>query len=215
MGCYTQCGCLIPIGVTKINGLSKKEKEALDKVFSRGGNKNAQLLVTFEWFSYSDLDLHVVEPDDRVWYRHKSSKNNGVLDVDANAGSSNYILNPVENISYEVLEKMTNGEYTVYVNLYNDRTYTDSRRPNNTHNHYNIYLFLKKKGDTAFTKVAKLSSINSLSDSNDEDDWNILTLEKLIVFNKTDDNITLQSINETKVKVELLYGIEFINGEQT
>lgn len=206
MSCYAQCGCLVPVGVTKINGLNKKEKEALDKVFSRGGNKNAQLLVTLEWFSYSDLDLNVVEPDNksRVWYKIKKSINNGELDVDANAGSYN-ILTPVENISYKVLDKMVNGKYTVYVNLFKNRVSSE------TNNHFNIYIFFKKKGDTVFTKVAKLSSINSLDGKgNDTKDDDIDTLTKIATFIKTDDNIILESIEENTVNVELLYGIEYI-----
>lgn len=208
MGCYTQCGCLIPVGATKINGFSKKEKEALDKVFSRGGNKNAQLLVTLEWFSYSDLDLIVVEPENKsiVWYKNLKSVNNGELDVDANVGSK-LILTPVENISYAFLDKMVNGKYTVYVNLFTNRS------NENTNNHFNIYIFFKKKTDTVFTKVAKLSSINSLDGEDNKNDNDIDTLTKIAVFNKTDDNITLESIEENTVKVELLYGIEFINGE--
>lgn len=222
MSCYTQCDCLVPVGVTKTNnrGLSEKELEVINRVLARGGGKNAELLVTLEWFSIADLDLHVLEPNDSiVGYKNKNSANGGILDVDANVGSHDdeigeevgLITDPVENISYTELSKMQNGMYSVCVNSFKPRLYSD----HNYTNHFNIYIFVKKQKDTQFTKVAKLTSKVSLKTQTAWDDppygKDRSSWIKIVVFNKTDDNITLQSIDDTYVNVELLHGIDFIN----
>jgi len=66
----------------------------------------------------NDLDLHVTPPSgEKIWYQHKKSKCNGVLDVDRQQDCRD----PVENI---VWKKAPKGPYKVqvvnYVGNHND-----------------------------------------------------------------------------------------------
>lgn len=74
--------------------------------------------ITLSWNSTNDLDLWVTDPDgEHISYRNRESSSSGRLDVDANAGCSDLVANPVENIFWPTGEAPI-GDYIVKVNYY-------------------------------------------------------------------------------------------------
>ena len=100
-----------------------------ERVKQAGGNVEGYLRVSLSWGTYSDLDLHILEPHYYEIYfgRKKSYLTSGELDVDMNAGSR-MSLEPVENIVYPSKEKLyaNPGTYKVKVNNFSDRSPTQS-----------------------------------------------------------------------------------------
>lgn len=96
-----------------------------EKVKNAGGNINAELRISLEWFNYDDLDLHVTEPDgNKIWFSQKrSTKSSGFLDVDMNAGSGT-TRTPVENIAF-TLPRVQEGSYKVQVHQFSKRENVD------------------------------------------------------------------------------------------
>ena len=93
-----------------------------EKVKKAGGSLDGVLRVSLEWFNEDDLDLHIIEPDNkRIYYLQKfSNKTLGRLDVDANANQP-CTNTPVENIIYPSFDKLLKGAYTILVNNYRKR----------------------------------------------------------------------------------------------
>ncbi len=76
--------------------------------------------ITLRWDAPADLDLHVYDPyQEEIWYDHRSSGSGGILDVDANAGCSPMMDNPVENIFWPY-GGAPGGSYNVYVVYFRD-----------------------------------------------------------------------------------------------
>lgn len=96
-----------------------------EKVKKAGGNINAYIRFSLEWFNTDDLDLHVIEPNNNHIFFNKrvSSTTGGFLDIDMNAFT--YVKDPVENIVWENKNKLIPGKYKVFVNNYRKRENID------------------------------------------------------------------------------------------
>ncbi len=96
-----------------------------ERVKAAGGNVNGVIRVSLSWYNFDDLDLHVIEPNNReiMWNTYKKpmmTATTGQLDVDMNAGSGK-TRQGVENITWTDENKMLEGTYQVYVNQYSCR----------------------------------------------------------------------------------------------
>lgn len=97
-----------------------------EKVKKAGGNVNGVLRCSLHWFNYDDLDIHVVEPHGAyIYYSDKYSYSSGMLDVDMNAGSIRESRDAVENIVWTNSNKMVEGVYTLYINNFFKKEWTD------------------------------------------------------------------------------------------
>ena len=95
-----------------------------ERVKAAGGNVTGDLCCRLAWDYADDLDFHMYEPGgDHIFYsvRRRKSRHGGMLDVDAN-GMDGLVENPVENIFYEKLSTMRNGEYDLKVNNFSRRS---------------------------------------------------------------------------------------------
>ncbi len=94
-------------------------KRRLDRENARYDNVEGR--VSLMWNTVDDLDLYILTPaGESIWYNRLQDSHGGWLDVDMNAGSP-YSTTPVENVRWE---RMPEGKYSVYVNLYRERTGT-------------------------------------------------------------------------------------------
>lgn len=92
-----------------------------EKVKTAGGKVDGVLRISLEWFDRDDLDLHVHEPNkNHIYFGNLKSRTGGHLDVDMNAHS--VVNNPVENIIYPHGSPIPDGNYTVIVNNFNERS---------------------------------------------------------------------------------------------
>ncbi len=74
--------------------------------------------VTLRWDTADDLDLYVRDPfGDEVFYGNPAVPSGGLLDVDANAGCTAQMSEPVENIFWPTGEGKP-GDYVVTVDLF-------------------------------------------------------------------------------------------------
>jgi hypothetical protein len=86
-----------------------------EKVKAAGGDTNAVLRVSLEWFNYDDLDLHAMCPDGHVYFGNKSGGyGRNILDVDMNAGGG-VSRTPVENLAWT---NPKDGTYKIVVDQY-------------------------------------------------------------------------------------------------
>ncbi len=88
-----------------------------ERVKAAGGNVTGELCCRLAWDYTDDLDFHMYEPGgSHIFYntRRRKSPHGGMLDVDAN-GMDGLVENPVENIFYEKLSTMRDGEYALWV----------------------------------------------------------------------------------------------------
>jgi hypothetical protein len=95
-----------------------------ERVKQAGGNVTGDVCCRLAWDYTDDLDFHMVEPDSYHinWgNRSRKSSNGGMLDVDAN-GCDGIVPNPVENIFYNSLSTMRNGDYNLSVHNYGRRS---------------------------------------------------------------------------------------------
>lgn len=95
-----------------------------ERVKAAGGNVTGDVCCRLAWDYTDDLDFHMVEPKGHEIYfgnRRRTSPAGGMLDVDAN-GADGQRSDPVENIFYEKMGKMIEGEYHLYVNNYSRRS---------------------------------------------------------------------------------------------
>lgn len=92
-----------------------------ERVKAAGGNVTGDLCCRLAWDYTDDLDFHMLEPYDRIYFGHRSSSNGGQLDVDAN-GMNGIMKEPVENIFYQDRKTMGDGVYTLSVHNYNRRS---------------------------------------------------------------------------------------------
>lgn len=95
-----------------------------ERVKQAGGNVAGDLCCRLAWEYTDDLDFHMYEPDGgHIYFSNKGRKSScgGMLDVDAN-GMSGMMDHPVENIFYEKLSSMKEGEYRLVVQNYSRRS---------------------------------------------------------------------------------------------
>lgn len=88
-----------------------------EKVKAAGGNVNGFMRCSLHWFNYDDLDLHIEEPTDHIYYGHKRGMSGGWLDVDMNAGSGKS-RDAVENVIWTDINRLIPGTYRVFVNQF-------------------------------------------------------------------------------------------------
>lgn len=88
-----------------------------ERVKAAGGNVTGELCCRLAWEYSDDLDFHMEEPRDHLYFADRNSMNGGRLDVDAN-GMNGMMKHPVENIFYEKINRMRNGTYRLFVNNY-------------------------------------------------------------------------------------------------
>lgn len=96
-----------------------------EKVKAAGGNVEGFLRCSLHWFNYDDLDLHVKEPNNHIYFGNKrSGYTGGYLDVDMNAGGGQS-RDAVENVIYTDRSKLRPGRYQVFVNQFSRRESID------------------------------------------------------------------------------------------
>ena len=94
-----------------------------ERVKQAGGNVTGELCCRLAWDYTDDLDFHMREPGGRhIFYANRSTPNGGMLDVDANCGSSRLSDHPVENIFYTTTARMEPGDYSLQVHNYTRRS---------------------------------------------------------------------------------------------
>lgn len=143
-----------------------------ERVKQAGGKVDGDLRCSLSWHNYDDLDLHMNEPKEHIYFGNRRSTSGGNLDVDMNAGGGRS-RTPVENICYPDRKRMPDGVYTLKVHQYSLRELQDtgfeveiefdgvihsfhcSKSPLN-HKDEEIAKIHVKKG--AFTLESKLSS---------------------------------------------------------
>jgi hypothetical protein len=109
--------------ITKIPPLDENTQRILSDFNIRLSRENAQagqMQISLKWDNLNDLDLHLIEPDgNKIYYRNKTSRGGGILDIDMNAGV--YKSNePVENIYFP--RNIPKGKYQIVVDFYNKHT---------------------------------------------------------------------------------------------
>jgi hypothetical protein len=92
-----------------------------ERVKAAGGNVTGDLCCRLAWDYTDDLDFHMTEPHDRIYFGRRTSVNGGQLDVDANGGNG-MMKNPVENIFYQDRKMMRDGVYVLSVHNFNRRS---------------------------------------------------------------------------------------------
>lgn len=172
-----------------------------ERVKAAGGNVTGELCCRLAWDYADDLDFHMKEPDGghiHFGNRRSLSRCGGMLDVDAN-GIDGPRPNPVENIFYNRLSTMKEGQYDLIVHNYSRRSdgvgfvvELDILGDVSTIN-YNKTL---KSGEQIrvarfnYTKAGGLKIVESLpSSSTSKNVWNVPTQ----TFNKV--NVVMMSPN--------------------
>lgn len=91
------------------------------RVKNAGGNVDGDIRVSLSWDNKDDLDLSLYKNGSRnkIYYGNRNYFG-GTLDVDANAWD--IVPEPVENIFWENMYDLKDGEYRVVVNNYQKRT---------------------------------------------------------------------------------------------
>lgn len=82
-----------------------------------GSAQSGGLKVTLLWLGKTDVDLHVIEPNqDEIYYNNMQSNSGGTLDLDSNAGCS------LDNVNHENVfwQRPASGEYVVRVAFFDD-----------------------------------------------------------------------------------------------
>ncbi|MFR2774810.1 MAG: YfaP family protein [Anaerostipes sp.] len=96
-----------------------------DRVKKAGGKVDGVLRFSIQWNDYdhynpNDFDAHCIEPDgNEIYYCHPQSKTGGELDVDITLPQKNVAA--VENITWENISSMPNGDYKFFVHNYSYR----------------------------------------------------------------------------------------------
>lgn len=88
-----------------------------ERVKAAGGSVEGDLCCRLAWDYTDDLDFHMHEPFDHIYFNSRRSRSGGCLDVDAN-GQDGLMENPVENIFYADKRKMHDGVYSLFVHNY-------------------------------------------------------------------------------------------------
>lgn len=94
-----------------------------ERVKSAGGSVTGDVRFSIQWNedsmdSNNDLDAHCQSPLSHIYFSRKEGRCNGVLDIDITRPGSNIA---VENITWDTLSTMPNGQYTFFVNNYSGR----------------------------------------------------------------------------------------------
>lgn len=92
-----------------------------ERVKAAGGSVDGELVISLAWHCADDLDLSLRRGYNAIYFGNRREWG-GELDVDMNAGGRNDSENPVENISFQSLKHIPNGDYTVCVNNYNTKS---------------------------------------------------------------------------------------------
>lgn len=166
------CGVVAP-GVLNTNRPGLDAETITELVHNAGGNTNALFRVSLAWDSWSDVDLHLNEPNrEHIFFSHRiSADTGGTLDVDMNVGSTTMNTNSrtvskpaVENIMYTDLSRMPDGIYKIsYVQFgVNNERAEGADAPyllieNRTENEAKMshYVLLKYNGANADKNVEK------------------------------------------------------------
>ncbi len=96
------------------------EDDFSERLRQQGGEENCDISVTLKWDTPSDLDLHLVCPDEQINFRSQSACG-GELDVDANREESAIMAAPVENICIAHGNSRP-GRYQIFVHNYRKRS---------------------------------------------------------------------------------------------
>lgn len=104
------------------NGVADSIRE---KVKSAGGKVDGLLRISLAWDTYSDLDLHLLQPSpgQHIYFSDsRCSRTLGELDIDQNVHPTT--RTPVENIIYPYNANMVEGKYTIQVHNFTNRETT-------------------------------------------------------------------------------------------
>jgi len=94
-----------------------------ERVKTAGGSVTGELRFSLAWYNGDDLDLSVIEPSgNAIYFSSKKGASGGLLDVDMNAGGPSNKTDPVENITWNRLSTMIEGNYKVIVHNYSKRS---------------------------------------------------------------------------------------------
>jgi hypothetical protein len=94
--------------------ISQKRKEEL-----RGLVEVGEIEIGLVWSNHNDLDLHCIDPSgEEIYFKNKTSKSQGVLDLDANSGEP-YRDDPAEHIRWKQ-GAAPSGHYSVLVRYFSN-----------------------------------------------------------------------------------------------
>lgn len=107
------------------------DSDIRQNVKSAGGSVTGVLRFSIQWndteYDANDLDAHCIEPNnERIYFAHRRSKSNGVLDVDIIRPSVG--VPAVENITWDSTQYMQYGTYLFAVNCYSNNGGTSGFR---------------------------------------------------------------------------------------
>ena len=107
------------------------DSDIRQNVKSAGGSITGVLRFSIQWndteYDANDLDAHCIEPNnERIYFAHRYSKSNGVLDVDIIRPSAG--TPAVENITWDSTQYMPYGTYQFAVNCYSNNGGTSGFR---------------------------------------------------------------------------------------
>lgn len=91
------------------------------RVESKGGDVTGDVRVSLSWFNTDDLDIHMTTPNHGRVYHGCRAEGGFNLDVDMNINSFSASNTAVENISAKDINKIAEGDYTIFVRNYSKR----------------------------------------------------------------------------------------------
>lgn len=155
-----------------------------EKVKKAGGNVDAALRCSLEWYNYDDLDIHAIEPSGNHIYFSQSNnfRTSGSLDIDMNRTATT--REAVENIVWTDKNKMEEGNYRIFVHNYNQRESVDVGFRVEMEYDGQVYEFVYDKRVSGnvdvvefnFSRAQGLTILNSLPLSkSSKEAWNIHT----------------------------------------
>ena len=109
----------------------------LDRRRESLGGGVGDITITLTWNTRDDLDLHLLEPTgDHIYFRNKTSRSGGQLDIDMNAGGR-ASSSPMENISYP--GRPPTGRYKILIHYYAQKAPSHHQVP------YQVYVKVGEK----------------------------------------------------------------------
>lgn len=107
-------------GSSAQGGSQPDEDDFSERLRTQGAQEDCDVSVSLKWDTPSDLDLHLVCPEDQINFRSQSACG-GELDVDANREETDIMAAPVENICI-ARGNGQSGQYQIFVHNYRKRS---------------------------------------------------------------------------------------------
>lgn len=130
-----------------------EEDDFSERLRAQGGQEDCDMSISLKWDTPSDLDLHLICPEEQINFRSQSACG-GELDVDANREDMNIMEAPVENICI-ARGNGRPGRYQIFVHNYRKRSPDTQQRDS-------FQLRVRHDGETQLYEGALGQNENSL-----------------------------------------------------